>query len=445
MKSLATFLSLVVLGCGSPAGSPSNAESDAGRSDGDLSDARVKLDSGHRPEASVEAAPPSDAPPPKDVAPPPSYNDWTDPGLWESVAWPIPIDVDTTVFDGRYLYVGQDDDGNGGAAIFRYDSTLPFATKSSWSFVELFPGNIASTGVSAVAGGVVYFEADFASGIPVEDQSFLEAYVPSATYKATSWVASGLETCSVCVNAGTTTAGSDGTAAYFAFGSDEGHGLLRVKGSAASTLDFTVDGGADLFPAASGTAFDGTHLYFIAGQTGFRLPVASPFALGSLEAFDPAALLGISASELGLVRAAFDGRYVYFVPGSLEEPTLVRYDPKGSLSDPGSWSKMDASSVLPANFTLNAVTFDGRYLYLVGQAYQSGMYSLVLARFDSTRVWTDPSAWSLTPGLPMPPVAFESAAFDGQYLYFANGDGVWRLDARSPAPLPAFLPGGALE
>jgi hypothetical protein len=130
------------------------------------------------------------------------------------------------------------------------------------------------------------------------------------------------------------------------------------------------------------------------------------------------------------------------VPANFNSPLLVRYDTTGALSNPSSWSDMTLSGLLPQYWSVSNVAFDGRYIYLIGVV---GQNVYLLARFDTTGQWGAASSWSQAPASLIPSMVSSSATFDGQYLYLANDNGVWRFQARTAGPLPSFLPGGTLD
>ena len=81
--------------------------------------------------------------------------------------------------------------------------------------------------------------------------------------------------------------------------------------------------------------------------------------------------------------AAFDGRFIYFVPNGYVpiDGVVVRYDTTLAFATKSSWSAFDATTVNAAAKGFAGAAFDGRYVYFVpyGNATRSG----VVLRFDA--------------------------------------------------------------
>lgn len=94
----------------------------------------------------------------------------------------------------------------------------------------------------------------------------------------------------------------------------------------------------------------------------------------------------VNADAKRFKTAAFDGRYVYFLPDNHNWPNngvVARYDTRTNFNATTSWSAFDLQTVFPtangrgANFFIGGA-FDGRYVYLVPWGGGS-----VMARFDA--------------------------------------------------------------
>src|SRR5207244_3033691 len=83
----------------------------------------------------------------------------------------------------------------------------------------------------------------------------------------------------------------------------------------------------------------------------------------SWSAFDVAT---VTAGATGFFGAAFDARYVYFIPwfNTAYSGVVARYDSLGSFSAAGSWSTFDVATVNAGAAGFIGAAFDGRYLYL---------------------------------------------------------------------------------
>jgi len=137
-----------------------------------------------------------------------------------------------------------------------------------------------------------------------------------------------------------------------------------------------------------------------------------------------------NAGYTGFKKAVFDGRYIYFVPYNNGSATgyLARYDTRGALTQPSSWTGVDLTST-SALGSANYVSFeggiyDGRYIYLVPN--NTGGY---LARYDSKGSLTSSSSWT---GVSIASSQilnssnfqnFQTSQYDGRYIYFAQGSG----------------------
>jgi len=218
-------------------------------------------------------------------------------------------------FDGRYVYFAPNavgDTASGNAT--RYDTQAPFNDKASWTDFDLTTVNahaVAFNG-AVLAGKYLYF-------LPSSQDSFATRY--------------------------DTTAQFDDKASWSTF---------DVK---------TLDPAAYLF---KGGVFDGRYLYLSSYQAhkGFiaRYDTQASFEDASSWAiYNPiGAGFNDSISSGG---AAYDGRYVYFVPAG--SGSLVRYDPKLPFDSAEAWTKHRMTT------QSTGAAFDGRYLYLVPQGFGS--------------------------------------------------------------------------
>ncbi|KPJ85734.1 hypothetical protein AMJ57_01960 [Parcubacteria bacterium SG8_24] len=137
----------------------------------------------------------------------------------------------------------------------------------------------------------------------------------------------------------------------------------------------------------------------------------------------------IDISIGGFNGAAFDGRYIYFVPFYVDDyiGIVARLDTTGELSNPSSWSVFDLTNIDADLKGYSDVVFDGRYLYFVPY-YNGTDYFGKVARYDTVFSFTDASSWSsfdLT-GVDVNATGFAGGAFDGRYVYVVpskNGGG----------------------
>lgn len=178
----------------------------------------------------------------------------------------------------------------------------------------------------------------------------------------------------------------------------------------------------------SGGVFDGRHVYFCpAGGHGkvLRLDTEGPFdAAGSYAVHDADPTDGLTAR--GFQGAAFDGRFVYFVPhnngiGAGWNGIVLRYDTTQPFATSGGWDAWDAGATGGlATVGYSGAVFDGRYVYFAPIVDAAGRHGRVL-RHDTTLPFQDAASWSArdsgtTDGLAT--VGFKGAVSDGRYVYF---------------------------
>ena len=145
------------------------------------------------------------------------------------------------------------------------------------------------------------------------------------------------------------------------------------------------------------------------------------------EAYDAGRTDGLDTT--GFFGAVFDGRYVYFVPQhDLHDRhgKALRYDTHGDFKSPDSWEGYDAGRTDGLNTKgYYGAVFDGRYVYYVPRRDEEGFHSRVL-RFDTHTGFKDPTGWqAYDAGLDR---SYQSAAFDGRYIYFTPGHAVVHKD-----------------
>ena len=219
-------------------------------------------------------------------------------------------------FDGHYVYFAPSfvgDTPSGRAT--RYDTQTQFDDKASWTDFDLatVDAHAVDFDGAVLAGKYLYF-------VPGSKGSLAARYDTTAPFAdKTSWSTFNTETL-------------DANATYF-----------------------------------SGGVFDGRYLYLVpAHQTinGFitRYDTQASFEdASSWEIHNPIGTGFTDSNSFG--GAAWDGRYVYFVPTA--SGVLVRYDPKLPFGSAEAWTKRRMSS------QASGAAFDGRYLYVVPQGFGS--------------------------------------------------------------------------
>jgi hypothetical protein len=174
-------------------------------------------------------------------------------------------------------------------------------------------------------------------------------------------------------------------------------------------------------PGYAGGAFDGRYLYFASnGDSGTitRYDTILPFAAASsYTCFDTK---GISAGAAGYFGAAYDGRYVYFVPGSSSAGTVSRYDTSLSFNAIGSWTLFDLTQLQSGCRGYYGAVFDGRYIYFTPNANTDGIFGTIV-RYDTTQSFVATDSYTLfdTARISAGCKGFAGAVYDGRYVYFS--------------------------
>lgn len=403
-------------------------------------------------DAPVEASPDASSTP---------YHDMTNAAYWSSFDL-TSVSGDErfqgAAFDGRYLYFAPFGDVNytPGGRVTRFDTTASFTSASSWSTFD-------TTTVNANAKGFVgaAFDGRYLYLVPCQTDAttrdgVVTRYDTTASFAApASW--STFDTTSVNPNAKGFIGGTfDGRFLYlvpYYNGNYDG-----VAARYDTTADFAASSSWSTFdissvnPKANGfdmAAFDGRYVYYVpllsvAGIDGVvaRYDTASSFA--SAASWSTLDTTTVDTSAKGFQGVAFDGRYLYLGPydNGTYDGVVARYDTAGSFTAIASWSTFDTASVNPGARGFNSAAFDGRYVYL--GPYDNGDYDGVVARYDTTATFAASASWSTFDATTVNAnaKAFEAAAFDGRYVYFVPNGGtvVVRFDARDPPSMPK-LPG----
>ncbi len=191
-----------------------------------------------------------------------------------------------------------------------------------------------------------------------------------------------------------------------------------------------------------GAVFDGRHVYFAPQHDGvarhgkvLRYDTHQPFKSSEgWEAYDASRTSDLDTR--GYYGAVFDGHHVYFIPrtdGKTYHTRFLRYDTRAGFTDLSAWQAYD----IGYTHSYQSAAFDGRYIYFT-PGYDDGGGSAKVLRYDTHGSFTDAGSYTRydagnTSGLKS--VNYDGAAFDGRYVYFAplNADGiVLRLDTKSP-------------
>ncbi len=365
----------------------------------------------------------------------PGYHDLADTASWSTfdttTADPTAVKFAGAAFDGRYLYLAPYFVPNEGGTVARYDTQATFTAAGSWS---TFATTTLAPGAAGFVGAV--FDGRYINFVPDNDGNFdgiVARYDTQASFTtAGSWAtfdASTVNTLAVGFQGGA----FDGRYVYYAPFVDEsglGHSVVTRYDTQAAFATSTswavfdqtsIDANAYQF---IGAAFDGRYVYFVpvansAGTTdGIVVRYDTQRGFGIAGSWSKFELTSVDARAKAMRGAVFDGRYLYFVPNGngVADGVVVRYDTQAAFTAAGSWTAFDATTVSSAARGFLGGVFDGRYVYFV--PYSLGASGVVL-RYDTEAGFACTSAWTTFDVSSVDPNArgFFGAAFDGQNVY----------------------------
>jgi hypothetical protein len=261
-------------------------------------------------------------------------------------------DLWSGAFDGRYVYYTpySFEDGTFTGLAVRYDTQANFISTAAWSSFDLATINPGAVGYAGAEfdGRYVYF-VPLSRG-PASSAPYNGLVVRYDTTASFGDVGSFdvFDTTSVAVDADGFAGGAfDGTHVYFApYITQGGNGHIAVRFD--STAGFETSSAWSVFDVSSvnakavgfiGGVFDGRYLYLV--PTGGGTSMAPAVRYDTTAAFDATAswsTFGTSyfSNVAGFQGGAFDGQYVYFMPGNGLTPA-VRFDAKTPPSLPPSY------------------------------------------------------------------------------------------------------------
>ncbi len=323
------------------------------------------------------------------------------------------------VFDGRYVYYVPYLSGTVHESVAaRYDTTGPFTAAASWTtfdlstlvpdagspvagfwggsfdgrYVYFVPhndglpfGRIVRYDTTAPDGGAAAVSALPANDAGMTDAGMTDAGMTSAFDDPSQWQSFDLSSLGPQV-IGYLGAVFDGTSLYLVPSANDAldsviHGgdnsiavRLHTAGdftaaSAFSTIDLTTVNG--LLTGFMGGAFDGQYVYLAPRAFGIvpRFDTAANFeAISAWSTYDVTRQFAADAATPDFAGAAFDGRFVYFVPAGSGFTSLTRYDTSSTFGADCAWSTLDLARISPGDAgpgTYVGAVFDGQFLYLV--------------------------------------------------------------------------------
>jgi len=383
----------------------------------------------------------------------PSYHDITDASQWQvfdlSTVDRAATGFLSAAFDGRTLYLSP---GPGSSLVVAYDTRQHFDVGASYStwypntvdpraagfggavfdgrYVYLVPNSING---SSPDGVVVRYDTPMPFGTPASlalfDMAAAMVSLPPAP------AAQGFTGASIVPDAG-----------YLYFAPIAAGGLV-VRYQLAAPYDagasYTAQDESAVAPGPfAGAAFDGRYVYFVPAATGQVMQIDTTMAFGSSASYQMFDLKTWDPSAFAFMGATFDGRYLYLVPHG--QGHAVRYDTRKSFKATASYEYFDlrllpGQAGMPASFA--GAVFDGHYVYFAPND------SNFAVRVDTQQPFTAMSSWSyfnLNKIVPDSGVqGYRGAAFDGRYVYLVPGTStiLARFDARTPPSMPTTYTG----
>lgn len=346
------------------------------------------------------------------------------------------------LFDGRYVYFSPqcNSEGRHGKAL-RYDTHGGFADQASWCGYDAGrTSGLETRGYyGAVYDGRYVYYVPRTDGVTHHSRVLRYDTQGPGFGDAASWQAHDAGQ-PVSYQGGA----FDGRYVYFAPGYHQDSGLSGLVLRYDIEADFDDPDSYMVYDAAGtsnltctcydGAVFDGRYVYFAPlGGDGIVLRCDTRADFQSSDAWSAHSALHVGGLDMGTcVGAVFDGRYVYFTPYA--NSVVVRYDTRGAFQAETSWEARDAGSTSGLDTRgYDGAAFDGRYVYFIpfweGDDTAGGFHARLL-RYDTSQNFDDPDAWDAGDGsaLARPnPGGFNGGAFDGRYLYMAP----WRQDSET--------------
>ncbi|MDB4943679.1 MAG: peptidylglycine alpha-amidating monooxygenase [Labilithrix sp.] len=349
-----------------------------------------------------------------------------------------------TVFDGRYVYFAP----QFGGPVMRYDTKSGFTSARAWATFDvtaLDPKARSYRG--AVFDGRFVYLVPSGAGATLARYDTLQPYADPA-----SWTLFDLKT--VTQAAGFVGATFDGRYVYLTPSDSTVTLRYDTAGAMTSPTSWSSFKISSVNPAAIsfvGSVAAGRYVYYVpnggaAGPRGVIARYDADASFTSAASWTTLDLATFDVHAAGYRTGAFDGRYLYLVPGwtaptpSWATSTIARYDTLAPFAARASWKFFDTSAVDPGARGFNAAAFDGRRLILA-PGYNGAYHGLTLA-FDTTADITLATSWSVfdMTSLDGGVRNLRGASFDGRYVYYAPALGnAARFDAR-PFAAGAALP-----
>lgn len=348
-------------------------------------------------------------------------------------------------FDGRYVYWAAGVSADGGSrapSLVRFDTQGPFSDLASWSAWQ--PNAILLSAPLAFDGRYVYI-GPYGSSSTFRQARFdtLGAFgdASSLSYSTTN---PGRPDGGGGAVAELPTAAFDGRYVHFTYPTAVRYDTTGGFQDRAAWDGFVP---APIGGAGSPAVFADPYVVFTPSPGG-RVAVYDtrlPFR-------DAASWAGLAVDAVApgerFVGSGSDGRYAYLVPmgtgpnGDVPDGLVARWDTSGPVTAAAAWQTFQLTGVHPLAKEFAHASRDGRFFYfLMGSGH-------IAVRFDTTRDFRLPAAWSAFDVASLLPPRWQAArfvggvAFDGRYVYAAaDAPLVARFDARTPPKMPKGFAG----
>ncbi|MBS0625612.1 MAG: hypothetical protein JSS32_06145 [Verrucomicrobia bacterium] len=394
-------------------------------------------------------------------------------------------------YDGRYIYYpATTNDLTSSGIITRYDTTLPFATASSYSFFDT-KANVNSNSNTIIGttfdGRYVYYISNF-----IGTGFFLkyDTTLPFAT--AGSYIGVSLSTLVNSLCSGYEGLAFDGRYVYLAPNDTTGTTKSGLLVSYDTTKPFVLASSYSIFDSTAfssnssgfvGALYDGRYVYFLPNTNGSTrtgmitrvdaYPASSPatvysatqapngFAVGSYAGnIVPTASNLIVPGKVGVNNAnpigtldvvgAIDAKAVYgYMPqGQNQKINVASGYAQGSFggSFVGSTKAMSINSeaIFPTQTFINSQSrgfdggvFDGRYLYVIPSNTATNLG--IALRYDTTLPFGNSSSYGVMylSTVNANGYGFRGGVFDGRYVYYINNATTTTLQYDTTLPFNA--------
>ncbi|MBS0626538.1 MAG: hypothetical protein JSS32_10860 [Verrucomicrobia bacterium] len=169
-----------------------------------------------------------------------------------------------------------------------------------------------------------------------------------------------------------------------------------------------------------GAGFDGRYVYFVPNQSGTitRYDTSLPFSYSNSYAIFNAVNF-VNSNCLGYAGAAFDGKYIYYIPSTNGQ--ITRFDTTLSFSSSSSYAVYNLVTNINSNaYGFYGAGFDDRFIYFVPNS--NSTLSGLIVRYDTINSFTALTSYaSFDTSILINSncKGFRAASYDGRYIYFA--------------------------